>query len=51
VEAFLDTDIQERQVQQRKLSAIPKRGFIKNQSTVTNLLDYASFVLNSSEEG
>jgi hypothetical protein len=45
------------------LSAIPKRfellvyktmyehGFMKNRSTVTNLLEYASFVLNSIEEG
>jgi hypothetical protein len=26
-------------------------GFMKNLSTVTNLLEYASFVLNSIEEG
>jgi hypothetical protein len=28
-----------------------QHGFMKNRSTVTNLLEYASFVLNSIEEG
>jgi hypothetical protein len=82
METFLrDTDIQERQAQQRRklscggyiLSAIPKRfellayrtiyedlknlisvnqhDFMKNRPTVTNLLEYASFVLNLIQKG
>jgi hypothetical protein len=32
------------------LISINQHGFMKNRSTVTNLLEYASFVLNSIEE-
>jgi hypothetical protein len=30
---------------------INQHGFMKNRSTITNLLEYASFVLNSNEDG
>jgi hypothetical protein len=30
---------------------VNQHGFMKNRSTMTNLLEYASFVLNSIEEG
>jgi uncharacterized protein YijF (DUF1287 family) len=33
------------------LISVNQHGFMKNRSTVTNLLEYASFVLNSIEEG
>jgi hypothetical protein len=35
----------------KNLMAINQHGFMKNRSTITNLLDYASFVLNSIEDG
>jgi hypothetical protein len=35
----------------RNLISVNQHGFMKNRSTVTNLLEYASFVLNSIEEG
>jgi hypothetical protein len=35
----------------KNLVSINQHGFIKNQSTITNLLEYASFVLNSIEDG
>jgi hypothetical protein len=31
--------------------SINQHGFMKNRSTITNLLKYASFVLNSIEDG
>jgi hypothetical protein len=31
--------------------SINQNGFMKNRSTMTNLLEYASFVLNSIEDG
>jgi hypothetical protein len=33
------------------LMSINQHGFMKNRSTITNLLEYASFVLNSIEDG
>jgi hypothetical protein len=33
------------------LKSINQHGFMKNRSTITNLLEYASFVLNSIEDG
>jgi hypothetical protein len=35
----------------KNLIPVNQHGFIKNRSTVTNLLEYASFVLNSIEKG
>jgi hypothetical protein len=35
----------------KNLISVNQHGFMKNQSTVTNLLAYASFVLNSIKEG
>jgi hypothetical protein len=35
----------------KNLMSINPQGFMKNQSTITNLLEYASFVLNSIEDG
>jgi hypothetical protein len=35
----------------KNLMSVDQHGFMKNRSTVTNLLEYASFVLNSIEEG
>jgi hypothetical protein len=35
----------------KNLVSINQHGFIKNQSTITNLLEYASFVLSSIEDG
>jgi hypothetical protein len=35
----------------KKLISVTQHSFMKNRSTVTNLLEYASFVLNSIEEG
>jgi hypothetical protein len=35
----------------KNLISVNQHGFMKNRSTVTNLLEYASFVLNSIEEG
>jgi hypothetical protein len=35
----------------KNLISVNQHGFMKNQSTVTNLLEYVSFVLNSIEEG
>jgi hypothetical protein len=35
----------------KKLISVNQYGFMKNRSMVTNLLEYASFVLNSIEEG
>jgi hypothetical protein len=35
----------------KNLISVNQHGFLKNQSTVTNLLEYASFVFNSIEEG
>jgi hypothetical protein len=35
----------------KNLISVNQLGFMKNLSTVTNLLEYASFVLNSIEEG
>jgi hypothetical protein len=35
----------------KNLIYVNQHGFMKNRSTVTNLLEYASFVLNSTEEG
>jgi hypothetical protein len=35
----------------KNLMAINQHGFMKNRSTITNLLEYASFVLNSIEDG
>jgi hypothetical protein len=35
----------------KNLISVNQHGFMKNRSTMTNLLEYASFVLNSIEEG
>jgi hypothetical protein len=35
----------------KNLISVNQHGFMKNRSTVTNLLEYAFFVLNSIEEG
>jgi hypothetical protein len=35
----------------KNLMSINQHGFMKNRSTITNLLEYASFVLNSIEDG
>jgi hypothetical protein len=35
----------------KNLMSINQHGFMKNRSTITNLLDYASSVLNSIEDG
>jgi hypothetical protein len=35
----------------KNLISVNQHGFMKNRSTATNLLEYASFVLNSIEEG
>jgi hypothetical protein len=35
----------------KNLISINQHGFLKNRSTITNLLEYASFVLNSIEDG
>jgi hypothetical protein len=35
----------------KNLISVNQHGFVKNRSTVTNLLEYTSFVLNSIEEG
>jgi hypothetical protein len=35
----------------KNLISVNQHGFMKNRSMVTNLLEYASFVLNSIEEG
>jgi hypothetical protein len=35
----------------KNLISVNQHSFMKNRSTVTNLLAYASFVLNSIEEG
>jgi hypothetical protein len=35
----------------KNLKSFNQHGFMKNRSTVTNVLKYASFVLNSIEEG
>jgi hypothetical protein len=35
----------------KTLISVNQHGFIRNRSTVTNLLEYISFVLNSIEEG
>jgi hypothetical protein len=35
----------------KSLMSIVQHGFMKNRSTITNLLEYASFVLNSIENG
>jgi hypothetical protein len=35
----------------KNLMSINQHGFMNNRSTITNLLEYASFVLNSIEDG
>jgi hypothetical protein len=35
----------------KNLMSINKHDFMKNRSTITNLMEYASFVLNSIEDG
>jgi hypothetical protein len=35
----------------KNLMSINQHGFMKNRSMITNLLEYASFVLNSIEDG
>jgi hypothetical protein len=35
----------------KNLISVNQHGFMKNRSTMANLLEYASFVLNSIEEG
>jgi hypothetical protein len=35
----------------KNLMSINQHGFMKNRLTITNLLEYASFVLNSIEDG
>jgi hypothetical protein len=35
----------------KNLMSINQHGFIKNRSTITKLLEYAFFVLNSIEDG
>jgi hypothetical protein len=35
----------------KNIMSINRHGFMKNRSTITNLVEYASFVLNSIEDG